>query len=95
MLSEDTDEALQTAINGTVDHDRSLETRLRRIRGAWHTGINVRGIGGHVLELESLWQLEVELDGGALMLPPKCVGDGDVDLRTVEGAVARVELPAV
>jgi len=38
-------------------------------------------------------QLEVELDGGALVLALKGVSEGDVDLGSVEGAVARIQLP--
>ena len=46
-----------------------------------------------VVEVESLGQLEVELDGGTLVLSAKRVFDLDVDLRAVEGAVALFKLP--
>jgi hypothetical protein len=48
---------------------------------------------GAVLEVELLGQLEVKLDGGALELTSERIGDGDIDLRTVESAITRVELP--
>ena len=38
-------------------------------------------------------KLEVELDGGALVLPLQRVWEGDVDLGTVESPVAGVQLP--
>ena len=38
-------------------------------------------------------KLEVELDGGALVLPLQRVCEGDVDLGTVESPVAGVQLP--
>ena len=38
-------------------------------------------------------QLEVELDGGALVLPLQRVREGDVDLGAVESPVARIQLP--
>ena len=51
------------------------------------------GVGGAVFEVELLRELKVELDGGALEFPLESVGDGDVDLGTVESAVAGVEFP--
>ena len=46
-----------------------------------------------VLEVESLWQLEIELDRGTLERAVKRVTDLDVDLGAVEGTVSRIELP--
>ena len=39
-------------------------------------------------------QLEVELNGGTLELPPKGIKDSDVNLGAVEGAICRVQLQA-
>ena len=46
-----------------------------------------------VSQVEPPGQLEVKLDGGALVLSLERVLQGDVDLGAVEGAVAGVELP--
>lgn len=46
-----------------------------------------------VLQIETLGELEVELDGSALVGSFEGVLDSDVDFWTVEGTVARVELP--
>ena len=53
----------------------------------------VVGVLSAVLEIEPLGQLEVELDGRALERAAEAVSDADVDLRPVESAVARVDLP--
>ena len=47
----------------------------------------------HVSQVEPNGELEVELDGGALVLPLQGVGQGDVDLGPVEGTVPGVQLP--
>ena len=46
-----------------------------------------------VVEVEPHRELEVQLDGCALVLPAQGVRQRDVDLGPVEGAVARVQLP--
>ena len=46
-----------------------------------------------VAQVEPPGQLEVKLDGGALVLSLERVLQGDVDLGAVEGAIAGVELP--
>ena len=47
----------------------------------------------HVSQVEPVGQLEVELDRGALVLPPQGVHQGDVNLGPVEGTVSGVQLP--
>ena len=44
-------------------------------------------------QLKAVGELEVELDGGALVTLSHGVADGDVDLGAIEGAISRVELP--
>jgi len=44
------------------------------------------------LQVEPDWQLEVQLDSAALVLPAKHVEELHIDLRTVEGAVSLVQL---
>ena len=56
-------------------------------------GARVGVLGRSVLEVESLRQLEVELDRCALEGALEGVADRDVDLGAVERAVAWVELP--
>jgi hypothetical protein len=46
-----------------------------------------------VLQVELDGKLKVELDGGALKGTTEGVANFDVDFRSVEGAVAFVELP--
>lgn len=95
MLRQYANKPLQTPIDSAMNHDGALETWFGRTLGAGGTRVGVGGFGGHVLELEALGQLEVELDGCALVLPAEGVGDGDVDFGPVESAVAGVELPSV
>ena len=45
-----------------------------------------------VLQVEPDWQLEVQLDSAALVLPAKHVEELHIDLRTVEGPVSLVQL---
>src|SRR5690242_8109710 len=76
MLGEDADEALERAEDRAVDHDRTL-------------GLAVRV---DVLERKPVRLLEVDLDRRDLPSPAERVLDIDVDLRAIEGAVARIEL---
>lgn len=46
-----------------------------------------------VLQVEALGELEVELDGSALVGSLEGILNSDVDFGAVEGAVAGVELP--
>ena len=85
MLGDDSNEALEAAEDRAVDHD-GARGRPARVGG----GGLVRGA---ILEVEALGELEVELDGRALERPPQGIADLDVDLGTVESAVARVQLP--
>ena len=68
VLSQNTDESLQATINSTMDHNWTLEAWFGRVLGSWHAGIDVGCVGSHVFELEALRELEVELDGGTLVL---------------------------
>ena len=56
-------------------------------------GLCLGGVLCTVLEVELLRQLEIQLDGGALVLTLECIGDGYVNLGAVESTVTRVELP--
>ena len=51
-----------------MDHNWTLEAWFGRVLGSWHAGIDVGCVGSHVFELEALRELEVELDGGTLVL---------------------------
>ena len=75
VLDQQRDEALEAAEDRAVDDDRAV------------LGV----VGADVLQVEPLRQLVVELDRGALPLPPDRVGDVEVDLRPVERAVALVD----
>jgi hypothetical protein len=66
-----------------VNHDRSHKLVTRR----------VVPLSSAVVELESLRELEVELDRRALVLALEGVLDGDVDLGAVESTVSRVDVP--
>lgn len=48
-----------------------------------------------VLKVEPDWQLEVQLDGTALMRPLQRIEQLDIDLRAVEGTVSWVQLPGL
>ena len=84
MLRDDRNEPLQTTQDRTVDNDGPG-------RGLVCGSLAV--LGGAVLQLEPFGELEVELDGGALEGPIESVFDGDIDLGSVEGTIAWVDLP--
>ena len=64
--------------DGAVNHDRPM------------LGV----VLADVRELEALRLRVIELDGAELPRPPDGVGDLELDLRPVEGAVARVDVVA-
>ena len=76
VLDQQGDEPLEAAENRPVDDHRP-------VLGVVHAD---------VLQLEALRHLVIELDGGALPLPADRVGDVEVDLRAVKGAVALVDV---
>src|SRR5438132_12369245 len=78
-LDQVAEETLHRPGRAAVDHDRPL----------------ARPVFGHVLEVETLWELEVHLDGRVGELAAVRVADLEVDLRPVERRVphsARVGL---
>lgn len=77
MLGNDGDEPFQTPQDRTMDHDGSSSSL----------------VCGAVLQVEPFRQLEVELDSSTLERSAKSVPNRDVDLGTIERAIARVELP--
>lgn len=83
VLGDDRNEALHAAQDGAMDDDRAR-------RGFASVGSLVRAA---VLEVEALGQLEVKLDGRALVRALERVADSDVDLGPVERAVSGVDLP--
>lgn len=89
MLSQDGNETLERTVDGTMDHDWSGVV----VDGILSILLLDGGLTGVVLELELLWKLEVELDGGALMLLSHGVGDGDINLWSVESTILWVESP--
>lgn len=98
VLDQQGHEALQRAEDGAVDDDGRYESgsRFRGVVSATED-TSTDSLKGrrrrHVFQLEELRQLEVELDGGGLVFFPVRVGEYDIDLRPVEGAVARIERP--
>ena len=75
VLGEDADEALDRAEDNAVNHDRAMLLAVR-------TG---------VFKLEALGQLHIELDGAALPCSAERIGQMEVELRSVECAVALVD----
>src|SRR5207253_11123039 len=75
MLDQDGDEPLEAADDGPVDD----------------YGPVLRVVRADVLQIEVLRLLVIELDRGALPFPAQRVGNVEVDLRTVEGAVLRIQ----
>lgn len=98
VLDQDTQESFEGTNNGTVD-DNGTGTAGTRLIGlglalllrlfSTSLGLLVR----HVLELEVNWCLVVQLNGGTLELSLQGIGDGDIDLRSVESAVTLVDGP--
>ena len=76
VLDEDGHEALDGAEHHAVDHDRAM----------------LLPVLAHIFEVKALRELEVELDGAALPRSADAVLEVEVDLGTVEGAVALVDL---
>src|SRR5262245_18515928 len=74
MLAEHADEALEAAEDRPVNDDRIV------------FGV----IGANVFQTESLRELVIELDCGALPLAADGSGDIEIDLRSVEGAIALI-----
>src|SRR3954467_1792855 len=75
VLDQDGDEPLEAAEDRPMNDDRAV------------LGI----VGADVFQIEALRHLVIELDRGALPLPPDRVGYVEVEFRSVERAVARVE----
>ena len=75
VLGDDADEPLDGAQQRPVDHD----------------GAVLLAVLADILQVEALGHLEVQLDGAALPGPAQGVGQVEVQLGAVEGAVARVE----
>ena len=100
LFSQNCDHPLQRAQNGSVDDDRPVEACLDvlldhvRVLNHFVLRVFVRG-PGLVLQVEALGQVEVELDGPALVLAFQGVVDLDIDFRAVEGPVARVDFPGL
>ncbi|MOA19847.1 hypothetical protein D3C78_1402540 [compost metagenome] len=77
MLDEDTDETLEGTEHCTVQHHRVLATVVL----------------ADILGTEANRQVEVELQGTALPDSPQAILQRELDLRTVEGTFARLQLP--
>ena len=75
MLCDDADEALDGAQQRPVDHD----------------GAVLLAVLAHILQVEALGHLEVQLDGAALPGPAQGIGQMEVQLRAVERAVSGVD----
>jgi len=82
MLQKDGEETLDGTKDSTVDHNRTLildfSSTLSR---------------SHVLKIETDRKLEIKLDGGALVITLESITDVDIDLRTVESTISRIDLP--
>src|SRR5438876_4696082 len=78
MLDEDAGEAFERAEHGAVDHYRHGLLTVRR---------DIEGA-------EPPRQIEIDLDGAALPVPPDGVAQHIFELRPVEGALSRVQLIA-
>lgn len=80
MLRRNRNKPFQATQYGTMDHDRSIDFALILVRTT-------------VFQVESLRELEIKLDGGALVGTFESVLDGDVDLGSVECPVTWVDFP--
>ena len=78
VFDDNSDEALQGAVDRPVNDDRHRRYALR----------------GLIAQAEIMRELEVELDGPALPFSPERVLDLEVDLRSVEGPVSLIDLEA-
>lgn len=84
MFCDNSNESLKTTKNSAVDHNWSRRRLIRSV---------IVVICVSVLQIESIWKLEVELDSRTLEGALECVRDGDIDFGSVEGTIAGVELP--
>lgn len=92
VLREDTNHTLETTQDSTVNHDRSGITHGQVL-------LNTGTVGGRLIlgldvsKLESLRQVEIQLDRAALVVSSQGVVYSDVNLRAVESTIARILLP--
>mmetsp|Transcript_61073 Transcript_61073/g.113305 ORF Transcript_61073/g.113305 Transcript_61073/m.113305 type:complete len:250 (+) Transcript_61073:404-1153(+) len=129
VLGQNGKHSLNAPQDGSVDHDRPLETRLHLLLLPnillLALGVSVRFCLGllfprflgllllclllrfttvlfllltlhlitAILQVESNGQLEVQLDGSALVFPPHGISQADVNLGTIEGAITRIQAP--
>mmetsp|Transcript_5306 Transcript_5306/g.16654 ORF Transcript_5306/g.16654 Transcript_5306/m.16654 type:complete len:469 (-) Transcript_5306:558-1964(-) len=97
MLRQDGDHALDRAEHRAVDHHGAqlavLGEAALGVRRALGEGVLGLGTRALVRQIKTDGQLEVELNGRALVRPLESVVHAHVDLGAVEGAVALVELP--
>lgn len=56
-----------------------------------HHGAVKLAVSPFVPQIEALRKLKVQLNGGALVFPVQCIGDGDVHFGAVEGTVCKYE----
>ena len=75
MLGDHADKPLDGSQQGPVDHD----------------GPVLLAVLAHVLQLEPLGHLHIQLDGAALPGPAQAVGEVEVQLGAVERAVAGID----
>ena len=71
MLDEHSHETLHRTERSTVDHDRTV----------------LLVVLTHILQLETLWQVVVNLDGTELPTATQCVLNHEVELRTIESGL--------
>jgi len=76
VLDQDADEALEGTQDGSVQHHRPPAL----------------SVGGGVSRVEAFGQHEIHLQGAALPAPPDGVGQHELELRAVEGTLARIVL---
>ncbi len=75
VFDQDADEPLETAQDRAVEHHRTM----------------LRPVLAHIFGAKPDWQVEVHLEGAALPFATDRVGQLEVELRAVEGALAGVD----
>lgn len=86
VFSDNRDETFHTSQNSSMDDHRACIPGL-----AFH--IILIFIAFTVLQIKAFGIVEVQLDRSALMRTFKCVIELNVDFRSIEGTVTRIQLP--
>ena len=92
VFDNNTEETFEATNDRTMDDDRTGTTRSKLLV---LTFLRLTPLVGHVLELEVKGCLVIQLNGGTLEFSLESISNGDIDLGTIESAIALIDDPVV